>query len=520
MATKAYICNMARLNYPIGIQDFREIRTKGYHYLDKTAFIHRILTEGKYYFLSRPRRFGKSLLLSTIKEIYSGSRELFEDLWIADHWDWDKRHPVVHIKFAKSDYQGLGLAQAIFNELDKSAAELGVTLSKATFKERFEELLMVTTLAQGRVVLLVDEYDKPIIDYLEAPEQAKANREVLKQFYSVLKDADPYLEFVFITGVSKFSKVSIFSDLNNLEDITLSPAQSTLLGITPDELEQQFGAVLDELEATEPQIRQQVRQMYNGYSWDGQKRVYNPFSLLRFLKSKSLQNYWFETGTPTFLIQMMYKAGRFKWNPQEFVSLLTLGSFDVEQMDLHAVLFQTGYLSMTKLNVPEGWCQLDYPNQEVRASLEQLLLAAFQHQAGHSGLPTVLELRQALQQNDLERVMQVINTAFSDIPSDLWKGATELHYHALVHLTFSLLGNYLKSEVNSSLGRCDAIVQTATHIYAFEFKLEQSAATAIQQIIDKNYLGPYQLDSRQKVAVGINFTREKRGVEGFDWKEM
>ena len=520
MATNSYICTMARLNYPIGIQDFRKIREGSYLYFDKTELIYALLTQGNYYFLSRPRRFGKSVLVSTIKEIYSGSRELFEGLWIADHWDWNKRHPVVHIKFAKSDYQGLGLAQAIFNELDKSAAELGVILSKATFKERFEELLVVIARAQGRVVLLIDEYDKPIIDYLEEPAQAKANRETLKQFYSVLKDADPYLEFVFITGVSKFSKVSIFSDLNNLEDLTLAPQQSTLLGITPDELEQHFGAVLDEMEAAEPQIRQQVRQMYNGYSWDGQKRVYNPFSLLRFFKTKSLLNYWFETGTPTFLIQMMYKVGRFKWNPQEFVSLLTLGSFDVEQMDLHAVLFQTGYLSMTKLNVPEGWCQLDYPNQEVRASLEQLLLAAFQHQAGHSGLPTVLELRQALQQNDLERVMQVINTAFSDIPSDLWKGATELHYHALVHLTFSLLGNYLKSEVNSALGRCDAVVQTATHIYAFEFKLEQSAAIAIQQIIDKNYLGPYQLDTRQKVAVGINFSREKRGVDEFDWREL
>ncbi|AEE50755.1 ATP-binding protein [Haliscomenobacter hydrossis] len=510
---------MARLKYPIGIQDFREIRTKGYHYLDKTTFIHRILTEGKYYFLSRPRRFGKSLLLSTIKEIYSGSRELFEDLWIADHWDWDKRHPVVHIKFAKSDYQGLGLAQAIFNELDKSAAELGVTLSKATFKERFEELLMVTTLAQGRVVLLVDEYDKPIIDYLEAPEQAKANREVLKQFYSVLKDADPYLELVFITGVSKFSKVSIFSDLNNLNDLTLHLQYSTLLGITPEELEKHFGEVLTQMEAKTPDIRHWVRRMYNGYSWDGQHHVYNPFSILNFLSSSSLRNYWFETGTPTFLIDLMRKVGRFVWNEDEFVALLDLASFDLERIDPATILFQTGYLSITELNEPEGWCKLNYPNQEVRASLEQLLLAAYQYRIG-SGLPTVLELRQALERNNLDRVVEIINTAFSDIPHDLWKGATELHYHALVHLTFSLLGNYLKSEVNSSLGRCDAIVQTATHIYAFEFKLEQSAAIAIQQIIDKNYLGPFQLDTRQKVAVGINFSREKRGVDEFDWQEI
>lgn len=514
---------MARLNYPIGIQDFREIRTKGYHYLDKTAFIHRILTEGKYYFLSRPRRFGKSLLLSTIKEIYSGSRELFEGLWIADHWDWDKRHPVVHIKFAKSDYQGLGLAQAIFNELDKSAAELGVTLSKATFKERFEELLMVTTLAQGRVVLLVDEYDKPIIDYLEAPEQAKANREVLKQFYSVLKDADPYLEFVFITGVSKFSKVSIFSDLNNLKDLSINERYNNLLGVTQQELELQFNDRLHEiatLRKTEFNVFiTQVKNWYNGYNWSGTDTVYNPFSLLNFLQDGQFNNYWFATGTPTFLVERMRSEGRFQWDADDFVALLTLANFDIEHIELTTILFQTGYLTISELNIMEGWCKLDYPNQEVKASLEQLLMGAFQHRIG-SGLPTVLRLRQALERNNLDRVIQVINTVFSDIPHDLWKGATELHYHALVHLTFSLLGNYLKSEVNSALGRCDAIVQTTTHIYAFEFKLEQSAATAIQQIINKNYLGPYQLDTRQKVAVGINFSREKRGVDEFDWQEM
>jgi len=514
---------MVRLNYPIGIQDFRKIRENAYHYIDKTELIHALLTPGNYYFLSRPRRFGKSLLLSIIKEIYQGSRKLFEDLWIADRWDWDKRHPVVHIKYAKSDYQGLGLAQAIFNELDKSAAELGVTLSKATFKERFEELLVITNRTHGRVVLLVDEYDKPIIDYLEDQEKAKENREILKQFYSVLKDADPYLEFVFITGVSKFSKVSIFSDLNNLKDLSINERYNNLLGITQQELGSQFNDRLHEIAAlrkTEFDVFiAQVKNWYNGYNWSGSDTVYNPFSLLNFLQDGQFNNYWFATGTPTFLVERMRNEGRFQWDADEFIALLTLANFDIEHIELPTILFQTGYLTISELNIMEGWCKLDYPNQEVKASLEQLMLGAFQHRIG-SGLPTVLQLRQALERNNLDRVVEIINTAFSDIPSDLWKGATELHYHALVHLTFSLLGNYLKSEVNSSLGRCDAIVQTATHIYAFEFKLEQSAAIAIQQIINKNYLGPYQLDARQKVAVGINFTREKRGVTEFDWKRL
>jgi hypothetical protein len=512
---------MARLNYPIGIQDFREIRTKGYHYFDKTAFIHRILTEGKHYFLSRPRRFGKSVLVSTIKEIFSGSRELFEDLWIEKNWDWSKQHPVVHLLFSSINYQKRGLAAALSKEIEAIATGFSILLDNQELKDQFRELLQKLAHTQGRVVLLIDEYDKPIIDYLETPEQAKANREVLKQFYSVLKDADPYLEFVFITGVSKFSKVSIFSDLNNLKDLSINERYNNLLGVTQQELESQFNDRLHEIAAlrkTEFDVfLAQVKNWYNGYNWSGTDTVYNPFSLLNFLQDGQFNNYWFATGTPTFLVERMRSEGRFQWDADDFVALLTLANFDIEHIELTTILFQTGYLTISELNIMEGWCKLDYPNQEVKASLEQLLMGAFQHRIG-SGLPTVLRLRQALERNNLDRVIQLINTVFSDIPSDLWKGATELHYHALVHLTFSLLGNYLKSEVNSSLGRCDDIVQSATHIYAFEFKLEQSAAVAIQQIINKNYLGPYQLDARQKVAVGINFTREKRGVTEFDWK--
>ncbi|WP_353485433.1 AAA family ATPase, partial [Haliscomenobacter sp.] len=264
---------MARLNYPIGIQDFREIRTKGYHYFDKTAFIHRILTEGKHYFLSRPRRFGKSVLVSTIKEIFSGSRELFEDLWIEKNWDWSKQHPVVHLLFSSINYQKRGLAAALSKEIEAIATGFSILLDNQELKDQFRELLQKLAHTQGRVVLLIDEYDKPIIDYLETPEQAKANREVLKQFYSVLKDADPYLEFVFITGVSKFSKVSIFSDLNNLKDLSINERYNNLLGVTQQELESQFNDRLHEIAAlrkTEFDVfLAQVKNWYNGYNWSG-----------------------------------------------------------------------------------------------------------------------------------------------------------------------------------------------------------------------------------------------------------
>jgi Predicted AAA-ATPase len=306
------------------------------------------------------------------------------------------------------------------------AEEHGVVLEEPELKDQFRELIGKVA-RRGKVVLLIDEYDKPIVDYLEQPDRALENRAIMKQFYSILKDADPQLEFVLITGVSKFSKVSIFSDLNNLNDLTMHPAYGTLLGITSEELEDNFGPALDLLAQAHPDVRADVRRWYNGYSWDGQTKVYNPFSILRFLGSGSLQNYWFETGTPTFLINLMRAEGRFVWDSDEFVSLLNLAQFDIEHLDLVTVLFQTGYLTLAEIHFMEGWAKLTYPNREVQASLEQLLLGAYQGRHG-SGLPTVLQLRQALERNDLGKVMSVINAAFASIPYDLWRNATELHY--------------------------------------------------------------------------------------------
>ncbi|MEM1217185.1 MAG: AAA family ATPase, partial [Bacteroidota bacterium] len=263
------------MKYPIGIQSFSEIRNGGYVYVDKTKQIYG-LTQGKYYFLSRPRRFGKSLLLSTLNALYTGQKQLFQDLWIHEHWDWTQPpHPVIWLKFASMDYQGYGLEKALLLEIRSIATAFGVTLAEDdTLKGSFSTLLQSIS-GQQKVVLLIDEYDKPIIDYLDDIPQAEDNRAVLKRFYSVLKDADPYIELLFITGVSAFSKVSIFSDLNNLANISLEPQGYTLLGITQDELDTVFA------EQMQQHDRARVRDWYNGYSWGGEERVYNPFSILR-----------------------------------------------------------------------------------------------------------------------------------------------------------------------------------------------------------------------------------------------
>lgn len=284
------------MKYPVGIQDFRELREGGYVYVDKTEHIHRIVTGGKYFFLSRPRRFGKSLLLSTMKELYNGSHELFEGLWIENKWEWDKVNPVIHIKFASISYKTNPLDEAIREHLYEIAKQLKLEIAPSEdTKKVFRQLIFTAGEKYKRkAVLLIDEYDKPIIDYLDDVPQAETNRDVLKNLYSILKDSDPYLELVFITGVSAFSKVSIFSDLNNLENLSLSVSAFTLLGLSHRELEQYFPEHLQKVDV------EKMKNWYNGYSWGGEEKVYNRFSILRFFKEgRRYHNFWFETGTPT-----------------------------------------------------------------------------------------------------------------------------------------------------------------------------------------------------------------------------
>jgi hypothetical protein len=497
------------MKYPIGIQDFKEIREKGFVYVDKTKHVFDVLQSGKYFFLSRPRRFGKSLLLSTIKELYGGQKDLFKGLWIEDHWDWEDTHPVIWLKFSSQGTGTLGLEKAIHNMLEEAAKGLGVTLPDTSYDQKLKSLIHQSGKEQ-KVVLLVDEYDKPIIDYLDDIEQAEANRDVLKNFYSVIKDSDPFLELVFITGVSAFSKVSIFSELNNLENLTLSRFGHTLLGITQNEIERFFPEQLKSVD------REKMRRWYNGYSWGGEDRLYNPFSLLRFFKEGcDYQNFWFETGTPTFLVKEMRKHEYYDVDQAE-ASPEQLTSFHAGALDPISVLFQTGYLTIDHFDQTFRQYVLRYPNQEVRFSMQQHLLLVYQEKYPGNALAPVVALARALAVKDLDKVVATLNSLFASIPYDLWQKENEHFYHALVHLIFSLLGTYIRSEVHSSGGRCDALVENEHYIYAFEFKLDGSAEAALQQIEEKAYLAPYQDSPKEKVAVGINFSTGKKAVEG--WK--
>jgi hypothetical protein len=511
-------------NLPIGIQTLTQIQEKNCVYVDKTPLVYKMVSEGKYYFLSRPRRFGKSLLVSTLKELFEGNKGVFEGLWIENQWNWTKIHPVLHFSFDKMGYGETGLLPQLKSEINDRANSFGITLEKADIKGQFSELLKKLSAKHGKVVLLIDEYDKPIIDFLEdhTLELAKANRDTLRDFYGILKSADEQLELVFITGISKFSKVSIFSHLNNLNDITLDGNYATLTGYTQQELETFFDEHLKAVEATlnlsREALLENMRIWYNGYSWDGVHRLYNPFGTLNFLSKKQFFNFWFATGSPRFLVDQMRKQA---WYNVEnaVVSNIIFERYDLDNIELIPLLFQTGYLTVKEADVMTGDLVLDYPNKEVRESMYQFLiddLAKNPHRI-YTGR-TIKDLHRAFDHSDLVLVRTILNSILADLPAETFDKQSEGLYHGLVHLIFNYLGMYADSEVHSAQGRADAIVQTATHVYIFEFKFNKTAQEAIEQIHERNYAAKYQASGKVITAVGVNFNGKEKQID--DWLEV
>ncbi len=352
-------------NLPLGIQDFRELREKDLLYIDKTEIIHNLLVS-KYYFLSRPRRFGKSLLISTLHELFTGNKALFKGLWIEDKIEWQS-YPVIRIDFSAIDYKGNGFWSAIQKYLRNIAESYQIQLESESPKDLLGELIIsLHTKYQAQVVLLIDEYDKPIIDFLEDLDKAREHRDFLKNLYSIIKPMDSYLRFVFLTGVSKFSKVSIFSDLNNLTDISTSAEFANITGYTQAELEHYFANRIEEMAVfmnlEKEALLQKIKTFYNGYSWNGKDFLYNPFSVLSFFRIKSFDNFWFSTGTPTFLTKLLQKD--FVYNLSKVKSnQLALDSVNLENPNLTALLFQTGYLTI-KEQLPHRMLRLEYPIQK------------------------------------------------------------------------------------------------------------------------------------------------------------
>jgi hypothetical protein len=513
---------------PIGIQDFVKIREEGYVYVDKTAPIHRLLTgSGGAFFLSRPRRFGKSLLCSTLAAIFEGRRELFSGLAIDGlAWEW-KKHPIIRIDLNPGRYEDgvRNLDVQLHTALSDAAETEGLELSGETLEAQFGNLIKTMCNRQGqRVAVIIDEYDKPLLSTIDNAELHKKMRIALKGFYAVLKSYDRYLRFVFLTGVTKFSQVSVFSELNNLTDISLSPDYYDICGITQQELEKEFRPEIDEIvqykETTKSEYLTKLKYFYNGYRFSKkQDTVYNPFGLLNhFNNHGEFETYWFSTGTPTFLIKLI-EAQQVDILGLEKMSMTFAGlqKFNVDNMDSAAVLYQSGYLTIVDYNNEFGEYILDYPNEEVRAAFANALLEQYVHVSAPDVNALSVRLPKDLVRGDIDGAMNELIPFLAAIPYDL-AIRQEKYYQTVIHLIFRMLGLYCRSEVKTSAGRIDTLVETGNYMYCFKFKPDGTAEEALRQIDDKGYLLPWQNKGKKLVKVGVSFDSEKRNIGG--WKAV
>jgi hypothetical protein len=506
---------------PIGIQTFRDIINGGFLYVDKTEQIYNLIRYPKgVYFLARPRRFGKSLLVSTLEEIFSGNRELFKGLWLYDSpYQWAS-HPIIHIDFSEDKTSSAeGLIQSIQWRLGRLADQHGLTLSGETYTQQFHNL--ITQLAsESQVVVLVDEYDKPLLDNLEDVVEAQTIREVLKNFYTILKALDRHIRFVFLTGVSKFSKVGVFSGLNNLDDISLDNQFATLLGITEAELTTDFAAYLAHfasLQGVEPEsLRGKIREWYNGFCFSRQgERVYNPFSLLLVLHKQEFQNYWFDTGTPSFLLRLL-KQQRLDLPSLEDLQLpeLAFSTYDVESLEAVPLLYQAGYLTIKGYEPQFQTFTLSYPNYEVKMAFMTHLLNSYSEVNLALTGSSVKQLARALWGEDWSRFFMVLNAFLASIDYRLHI-PQEKFYQTIFYLLFKLVGLEVQAEVHTNQGRIDAVLEHNTAVYIFEFKRDSNATAALAQIHQRHYFAPYLSRPKTIHLIGISFDTSSRTIN--DW---
>jgi hypothetical protein len=508
---------------PIGIQTFSKMRAGGFYYVDKTRYAVRLAKEAGYYFLSRPRRFGKSLFLDTLKDLFEAKRELFDELYAAEHWDWSVAHPVVRVSFSDAvGKQPDGLRVRIRNQLLQNVEQLKLaTEISDDIAGSFSDLIRQAEAKFGqKVVLLVDEYDKPILDNIEDTAVATAMREGLRDFYSVIKAADPYLRFVLLTGVSKFSKVSLFSGLNNLRDISLEAEYSAICGYTEEDVDTVFAAELEGLD------RQQIRDWYNGYNWTGEA-VYNPFDLLLLFAKREFKAHWYETGTPTFLFKLLKQRQKFIPDLHDLlVDDVLLSTFDVDNIPTESLLFQAGYLTIADKRFVSGKTlyRLKYPNREVYQSLTDGLLRDWTPSTKDTTLAQV-KLYDLLLAHDLDGIGRLMSGFYESIlhqwhmnnPIAQYEG----YYASVFYAFFASLGLDLQVEESSNAGRLDMTLRFQGRVIIFEFKVLDDGPTpsgnsALATIAERGYARRWEAAGQPVDCVGIEFSSLRRRIVAWD----
>jgi len=515
---------------PLGIQSFRKIVENDCIYVDKTQYIFNLINDSSYYFLSRPRRFGKSLLLDTIAEVFNGDRELFKGKWIYNSGYLFKKHPVIRFDMSNIANETSELLKyAISEDVAACAEKENIIMTGNEPGILFKRLIENLHKKYGeRVVVLIDEYDKPILDHIDDIKTAAKNRQVLKGFYGILKSMDPYLRFTLFTGVTKFTKTSIFSGLNNLKDITMSEEYAGICGIPTDSLEAYFNDYITDLTKYDrfkkfDNIKNEILAWYDGYSWDGRTKLLNPFSLLSFFFDKKIGSYWYETGTPGFLIDMIKKK------PESYLMLrklriteLILNTFDIEKIEIEPLLFQAGYLTVFEVEETRGQpiYVLDIPNNEVRDAFGLQILSALTESGDVRAGQAQMEIGKALEAGDLHKMLRMMRGLFASIPYELHVD-DEAYYHSIFYAAMTLLGFEMDAEVSVSKGRVDAILELDDKIYVMEFKyvkcprnanddlrkklFKTALDKAMKQINDRGYGDKYEGSGKTVIKAAFAF---------------
>ena len=514
------------MNYPIGIQTFNDIRNADFAYVDKTAHVYRLASQGKCYFLSRPRRFGKSLLLSTLKSYFQGKKDVFEGLAISKlEKEW-KQYPVLHIDLNTALYTTPEALTELLNSLlSEWEQEYGIEKTGNDISNRFRNAISKAAQQspEGKVVVLIDEYDKPLLEAIGKPELQEEYRQILKAFYSNIKSCDEYIRFAMLTGVTKFSHLSVFSGLNNLRDISLDPQYADICGFTQQELETTFSESIEEFAAEMKVSRMEMLELlkrhYDGYhfSRDLSVSVYNPFSIINAFAENFLKAYWFATGTPNFLVEVIkhcdYPLDRLVTEPK---TAEDLDAIDTYYSDPIPLFFQSGYLTITGYDARFGIYQLDFPNKEVEQGFARFM-AVYYHSGNRNGGFAINRFIKALENGQPEEFMTLLQAFYADADYQL-TGKLEVYFQNSLMVLFRLMGFYVEMERHTSRGRMDVTLQTKDYVYIMELKVDKSAGEALQQIEDRQYAAPFAADPRKLFKIGVCFSSEERGIK--DWKTI